>query len=206
MQCRFSFNGVRLAHRAVLLASKRHAKIGLAQRLPHGKPRILLSFPQLVFAVPYFTLSLLFHRARTEIASAFVSHVVIYLMLYRKVRLLHPGRSCGTPRFSAPLAAKSFRPRSLRTRSCNFFVFCPFRTLPFSVHFFFHLNFLLSNGLRTLLQKYGGVGGCFPIRNSASIAAVFVLRLLASLALCRLLLREYHSPLASLSASLRSAA
>src|SRR2546428_12553892 len=118
-----------------------------------------------VLAVSYVTLPPLFHRARPKTASALVSHVVIYLMLYRKVRLLHPGRSCGTPRFSAPLAAKSFRPRSLRTRSCNFFVFCPFRTLPFSVHFFFHLNFLLSNGLRTLLQKHGGWGGFFPFRN-----------------------------------------
>src|SRR6266581_4017564 len=101
--------------------------------------------------------------------------------------------------FSTTLAAKSFRPCALRTRACNFFVFCPFRTLPFSVHFFFHLNFLLPNGLRTLLQKHGGVGGFFPIRNSASITAVFVLRLVTSLPLCRLGLREYHSPLASLS-------
>src|SRR6266568_8631525 len=36
------------------------------------------------------------------------------------------------------------------------------RTLPFSVHFFFHLNFLLFNGLRTLLQKQGGVYQLFP--------------------------------------------
>ena len=86
--------------------------------------------------------------------SAFVSHVVIYLMLYSQA-----------PRLSAHLPPKSFRPRSLRTCPCNFFVLCQFRTLPFSVHFFFHLNFLLSNGLRTLLQKQGGVGGFFPFRN-----------------------------------------
>src|SRR5437899_5313373 len=59
------------------------------------------------------------------------------------------------PRFSAPLAFKSFRPRALRTCPCNFFVFCQFRTLPFSVHFFFHRNLILSNSLRTLLQKWG---------------------------------------------------
>jgi len=71
------------------------------------------------------------------------------------------------PRFTAPLAFKSFRPRALRTCPCNFFVLCQFRTLPFSVHFFFHLNFLPFNGLRTLSQKQGGVGGFFPSWNSS---------------------------------------
>src|SRR3989442_970845 len=80
--------------------------------------------------------------------------MVIYLMLYSQAS------HC-----SAGLPLKSFRPRSLRTCPCNFFFFSRFAILPFPLHFFFTLTFLLSIAFPLFLQKQGGVGGFFPFRN-----------------------------------------